>query len=64
MAIHVTCSINTCDESSEDKIEVRSHFVDTKLVVIETKDSFYTVNGEDLIQAVRNAMHTNGYLGM
>ena len=64
MAIHVTCSINTYKDSSEDKIEVRSHFDDDNLVVIETKDSLYTVNGEDLIQAVRNAMHTNRYLGM
>ena len=64
MAIYVVCSIYTHENSSEDRIKVRSHSDDDNLVVIETKDSFYTVNGEDLIQAVRNAMHTNRYLGM
>jgi hypothetical protein len=58
MRIKVTCEVPTTDNPAKPSIRVHSHWNDRGLVVIEIGDKSVTVEGDNLIAAIDNAMRT------
>ncbi len=59
--IKVTCQLEDYSSPSMPSIKVHNHWNTRRQVELEVDGKRYTVNGEDLITAVQNAMNTNNF---
>lgn len=57
--IKVTCQLEDYSSPAMPSIKVHSSWNTKRNVDLEVDGKKYTVNGNDLIQAVQNAMNTN-----
>ena len=57
--IKVTCQLEDYSSPAMPNIKVHNNWCTKKNVELEVDGKRYTVNGQDLIQAVQNCMATN-----
>ncbi len=57
--IKVTCQLEDYSNPAMPVIKIHNNWCTKRNVDLEIDGKRYTVNGEDLIQAVRNCMSTN-----
>ena len=59
--IKVTCEIGSYDNPAKTRILIHSHWHRNDMIEIEIGDEKRMVQGNDVIEAVRNAMNTNRF---
>lgn len=57
--VKVSCALEDYSDPRKPPIKVHNHWNTKKMVELEVDGKRYTVVGEDLITAIKNAMNTN-----
>lgn len=57
--VKVTCKLTDYSDQVKPEIIVHNHWNNNKFVEIEVDGKRFTILGQDMIEAVKNAMNTN-----